>query len=228
MNKKDLRAERKNQRVEENRLFILNAAETVFAQKGFNQATVDDISEEAQFSKATLYRYFNSKREIFIDIILNTFNSVNREVKEILEMEIEPEEKLKVLIHTILSYYQKKKNIARIFFMEQSSIKKIMNMEIRDSQSQLPFHPGLPKNFISKMKEISNSIGEIIKEGIKTEKFRKVDVKDAGFIFGAMLRGFYFKGPIQDKEYSVEESTELLHSFFLDGIRYREKTEKGE
>jgi len=71
MKKRDLRIERKRHRREENKIFILKAAEFIFAKKGYSFATMDDIAEEAQFSKATIYQYFNSKGEIFFEIILN-------------------------------------------------------------------------------------------------------------------------------------------------------------
>jgi hypothetical protein len=74
------------------------------------------------------------------------------------------------------------------------------------------------------MKEITNTISEVIQEGIDTGEFREMDVEDAGYVFGAMLRGFYFRGPIQDKVYSVNESTELLYSFFLNGIKKEKKS----
>ena len=60
---------------------------------------------------------------------------------------------------------------------------------------------------------------KIINEGIQSGEFRNVDAKDAAFIFGALLRGFHFRGPIRMKEYSVNETTDLLHSFFLYGIK---------
>ncbi len=73
MKNNDLRAERKLQRKRENKKFILEAAEKVFSQKGYSRATVDDISDEAQFSKATIYRYFDSKSDIFSEIIMASF-----------------------------------------------------------------------------------------------------------------------------------------------------------
>jgi AcrR family transcriptional regulator len=44
---------------------ILNAALTVFAEKGLNNATVEDIGCAAGFSKPSLYNYFKSKETIF-------------------------------------------------------------------------------------------------------------------------------------------------------------------
>ena len=68
MRKRDLRIERKRHRREENRIFILKAAESIFAKKGYSFTTVDDIAEEAQFSKATIYQYFKSKVDIFLKL----------------------------------------------------------------------------------------------------------------------------------------------------------------
>jgi len=44
---------------------ILDAALTVFSQKGFVSASMDDIAAEAGLSKPTLYQYFPSKDELF-------------------------------------------------------------------------------------------------------------------------------------------------------------------
>jgi len=76
-----------------------------------------------------------------------------------------------------------------------------------------------PFVFMVKLKEIFRVMCEVIEEGVKGGEFRKVDVLDASSILGAMIRGFYFRGPIQFKEYSIEESTDLLHNFFLNGIK---------
>ena len=49
-------------------LKILDAAETVFFKEGQEEATMDDVAEEANVSKATLYVYFKSKDELFLAI----------------------------------------------------------------------------------------------------------------------------------------------------------------
>lgn len=49
---------------------ILAAAERLFAEKGTEKTTMDDIAREAEYSKATLYVYFQSKEEIINAILL--------------------------------------------------------------------------------------------------------------------------------------------------------------
>src|SRR5574339_1067737 len=68
----DVSDERKNQ--------IINAAEGVFTQKGFDQARMDDIAEETGLSKGTLYLYFKSKDDLIIAILDRMFQ---REVKQL-------------------------------------------------------------------------------------------------------------------------------------------------
>lgn len=219
MKKKDLRIERKRHRKEENKRFILKVAEKVFVQKGFSLVTMDEIAREAQFSKATLYQYFKSKSEMFFEIIYKSFEEVLQKIKKVQLSEISAEEKLKQAIYSICCYYHAKKNIARIFIMERALMRKLLHM---NSKAQAPpsHHPPIPARYTDILEDINNLVCEIIGQGVKNREFRKMDVRQACFILGAMIRGFYFKGPVQDKkELSVQQSADLLHEFFLHGIK---------
>ena len=48
---------------------ILAAAKAVFEEVGFEQATMSEITARACGSKATLYRYFDSKEALFIELV---------------------------------------------------------------------------------------------------------------------------------------------------------------
>lgn len=50
---------------EQRRRQILEAAERVFARKGYEPVTMKDIVEEAQMSRGWIYLYFKTKEEIF-------------------------------------------------------------------------------------------------------------------------------------------------------------------
>jgi len=47
---------------------IVSAANQVFAEKGYRQATMDDVAKKIGVSKGTLYLYFASKEELFEEI----------------------------------------------------------------------------------------------------------------------------------------------------------------
>lgn len=65
-------AERKEREKIQRRNDIVDAAERVFFAKGFQQATMDDVAEEAELSKGTLYLYFKSKDELYLSIHLRS------------------------------------------------------------------------------------------------------------------------------------------------------------
>ncbi len=219
MKNEDLRSKREQLRREENRKYIFVAAEKIFAQKGYSRATMDDIAAEAQFSKATLYRYFQGKAEIFSDIVLNGFKEAHANFVAIKKKKKSAEEKTKELIRFILGYYKKRRNIARIFLMERSAMKKDFNLEIGDHMMPVDAKRQIPISYKRIIEEIFDTMCDIIQEGIDSGEFRKVDAKEACYILGAMLRGFHFKNPLRGKNYSIEESTALLHGFFLHGVK---------
>lgn len=228
MSKKNLRKERERLRQEENRRFILQAAEKVFVQKGYRLATVDDIADEAQFSKATIYRYFESKNDIFFEVIYNAFTESYARIKKIQSKELSAGKKIKELIGFIVSIYHKKKNLMRILFMEKSARKKFLKPGSDSHITHPEMHPEITPEIRSLMERISDTMCDIIKEGIETGEFRDMDVHDASVVLGSLLRGFYFRGPLKDKKYGVRETTDLLHSFFLNGIKKQNMDTKGE
>ena len=48
---------------------ILDAAERVFVQRGFDDVTVDDIANEAEVAKGTVYLYFKSKHDLLLGLL---------------------------------------------------------------------------------------------------------------------------------------------------------------
>lgn len=64
------RENRKQNIAELHRQNILAAAERLFIEKGYNNTTMDDISHAADYSKRTVYSYFESKYEIHCRMVL--------------------------------------------------------------------------------------------------------------------------------------------------------------
>jgi AcrR family transcriptional regulator len=47
---------------------IISAAEAVFFEKGLALSTVDEIAEKAELSKGTIYLYYKSKEDLFVEV----------------------------------------------------------------------------------------------------------------------------------------------------------------
>lgn len=74
-------AERKEREKENRRHEIISAAESIFFEKGYEIATMDEIATKAELSKGTLYLYFNSKEEIHFSIVVKGLQILNQFLK---------------------------------------------------------------------------------------------------------------------------------------------------
>ena len=55
---------------EDKRLRIIKGAIKVFSQQGFYKAKIEEIAEQAGVGKGTVYEYFASKEELFLEMFL--------------------------------------------------------------------------------------------------------------------------------------------------------------
>lgn len=58
----------RERRLEHTRSLLLDAAEQVFAEKGFTPATLDDIAHAAGYTKGAIYKHFATKEDLFLAV----------------------------------------------------------------------------------------------------------------------------------------------------------------
>jgi AcrR family transcriptional regulator len=109
------RQERKERITEQRRQQILDAALTVFSRKGYGEATIPDIAQEAGTAVGTIYNYYASKRDLLLSIF-TTFVFTQPFV-ELLEHTLEADDRtfLSLLIEDRLNFGFE--NMDRFFFL---------------------------------------------------------------------------------------------------------------
>lgn len=75
-------AQRRQREKEERRRQILDTAEKVFFEKGFDQATVDEIAARAEISKGLVYVYFQNKQELYRALTLRGLELLHAQMQE--------------------------------------------------------------------------------------------------------------------------------------------------
>ncbi len=227
MKKRDLRGERRRQRWEEYKMDILHAAEDVIIKKGTSALTMDDVARGAQFSKATLYRYFRSKGELIFEIIVHYYDEIIDNLLSIQKKNIRATEKLREAIRFALQFSENKKNISRVLLMDKS-FPKFFRLFMGDSQKNVSApDKKLFQMLKARSRELLEAGSGIIKEGIASGEFRPMNVMGAVTFLEAALQGYLHGEMWHQKKHNLEEETELIHGFFLHGIINKE-TDKGE
>ena len=88
---------------------ILDAAKRVFHTRGFSSATVEDIAKATGLLKGSLYCYFESKEDIFAQIIREPVEECLRRITEIRDSDLKWDEKinnaLKMHLNVWHAYY---------------------------------------------------------------------------------------------------------------------------
>jgi TetR/AcrR family transcriptional regulator len=77
--------ERKEKEKEQRRNLIIDAAQTLFFTKPYDQITIEAIAEKAQLAKGTLYLYFKSKDELYVAVALRGERILNSMFKKSIE-----------------------------------------------------------------------------------------------------------------------------------------------
>ena len=67
---------------------IMEAAQAIFAEKGYTHATLEEIAQRAEFGKGTLYNYFEGGKE---DILFAIFDGIYDDLCQLIEEAFSPE-----------------------------------------------------------------------------------------------------------------------------------------
>ena len=73
---------KREQRSEKIKDKILDTLLELYSDKTFYKMTSDEISKTAGVSKRTLYKYFPSKEEMYLEMVLKCFNKLNAHMKK--------------------------------------------------------------------------------------------------------------------------------------------------
>ncbi|MBO5714066.1 MAG: TetR/AcrR family transcriptional regulator, partial [Clostridia bacterium] len=74
---------------------IISSALKVFCEKGYQSATVDDITKKAKCSHGLFYHYFDNKKQLFEQVCALRGNGMMDYLDQVVRMPINYTEKLK-------------------------------------------------------------------------------------------------------------------------------------
>jgi TetR/AcrR family fatty acid metabolism transcriptional regulator len=95
---------------------ILQAAEGVFAEKGYYQATMSEIASISNVSEGTIYEYFKNKEDLLLSIPEQRFKEHMVALEEIFEIRT-PLKKLRRLIRYHFLLYFMEPNFLKVFLL---------------------------------------------------------------------------------------------------------------
>ena len=184
---------------------LIDVARQLFAHKGVENTTMNDIASASDKGRRTIYTYFKSKTEIFNAVVNREAQSIIERIADIPSMPISPEEKL---MNFIFSRFEAVKGggggngspKAR-FFLDVRRVDRIRR--------------------VNKHKEIV-LLKEILNEGVQQGAFRIKHVDKTAEILLMAMQGLdlhYIRDSFADLGINKLKLREYLKDFLLNGIQ---------
>ncbi|HEX4603771.1 MAG TPA: TetR/AcrR family transcriptional regulator [Candidatus Angelobacter sp.] len=110
---------------------LLHHAAHIFCEKGYEGASMRDLSKAAGMSLAGLYHYFNSKEDLLYLIQKHTFETIIARLQERLKDATGAEQRVRIFIENHLEYFLANKEAMKVLTHEDETLKNGRGAEIR-------------------------------------------------------------------------------------------------
>lgn len=181
---------------------IINAAEKVFIEKGYNEASMEQIAVECDFTRKTIYQYFSDKESLYYEVVIRGFKKLLSYFDENIK---EGTSGFKKMQQLSLAYYK--------FYRDFPGVLNLMNYIGYIVPKKENIHKHQEFNKITNL--VAQTIAKIIDEGKADESIRTdIDTKSIALSSEFLVTGFFhmlsISGKTFMKHFSLEEE-EFIH-----------------
>lgn len=191
---------------------LIEVARQLFARKGIENTTMNDIASASDKGRRTIYTYFRNKRDIFNAVIERETGKLLVKLEEIQERPISPEEKLR-------QYIDCRFDTMREIVSRNGSLKAGFFRDVRK---------------VDRARRIVSSreieiLGRILSEGVEKGVFDITDVPQTAAILVHAVHGLdvpYIRDNLADQGFDKSMVKEIVNKIVTDGLRTRRNCQK--
>jgi AcrR family transcriptional regulator len=183
---------------------IIRAAADLFSEKDFHDATVEEVADLAGVGKGTVYLYFPSKENLFVEVIKNGVLQLVDEVEQGLRGIDDTSDKIRRLIEIDLEFVKKHESFYRTFARGEVQIRSLLTEDPAMQFELLSHHLDL--------------ITEIIQEGVDKGRFRQIDTYWAAMALQGIILRFSLMYVVGSLKGDLIDTKDTIASLFLGGI----------
>jgi len=184
---------------------IIIAAKSIFVRYGLKKATTDDIAKKASVSKATIYRYFRNKEDIFDEIVKVEADGLWNSICEAVDKKPTPTGKLKARLITKIDKIHELINLYGITRETWSEYRSHI-VRVRDS-------------IITKDQQL---VAEILRLGNKTNEFQIDKIELLAHFIVVSLKPLEYPWELAELDISLSQFTDIMIDVMLNGIGKRQ------
>ena len=197
---------------------IMEAAQAVFAEKGYTHATLDEIAQRAEYGKGTLYNYFEGGKE---DILFAIFDEIYDDLCRLIQHAFSPEttqgRPFREAFHDLV--------IAWIaFFIERQELFMILVKEAY--RMVFDDDPGRASYFQMHSQRLVNALAPALEAAMQTGELRPLPAHAVAHMILGNLKGIQMHISLQTCQEaqpdpalcSSEAAADFLTTMLCDGL----------
>ena len=177
---------------------IIEAAVEVFADKGRHGARMEAIASIAEVNKAMVYYYFNSKDNLYNEVLLtiakNIYEKVRGDLDQVLSEEDNPRVRLERFIGIHFKAFTNNRHYTEI-------IMRALANEPEETKELL-------ENFFMNIKGSVQNVSSIYEEGVSQNLLRDIDFPQFMLNIIGMNMIYFMARPIADVLFNMDSSEE--------------------
>jgi AcrR family transcriptional regulator len=177
---------------------ILKAALKVFKLQGIEKSTMDEIAKQADFGKASLYYYFSSKEEIFVELLDRGWKMIWESIEPVIHNRDHPKDTFINALNIIGGLVRNDSVLFEFLFTAPKTLSENPN------EKNIEW-----KKYQSKMYSVLQSL---LEEGIEKKEFPKMRSDILMRAIGGLFHGLFFLGN-EKKSMSRETMEEFITAF---------------
>lgn len=189
------------------KMAILSSAVPLFAEKGYDDTTIDDIAEKAEFGKGTIYNYFQSKEEIYwaiheeiFRVLFEVLNKIDNECENFCDF-------IKMLTKEMVDFCVNSKYAFILIARHRT------NLSVQTSnQTDLlyDYH-----------KETDAVIIRRIEAAIQAREIKKIDPQSFIILYRSMIFPYIYNKMFCNKsnDFDVDKESDLIVDILFNGIK---------
>jgi len=178
---------------------IIETAEELFAEEGYYNVTMDMIAENSEYSKGSLYNYFESKEVLFFEILNNKTEileiGLNKRVSESLTIV----DKLNAFIEFYLDFFTENIGFFRIAETEKYNLANFTQKKMMLT---------LRKKYFNHLEKIRSIVK--LDQKIKEEESILIASAISGMLNGLITRNFLFEKKIEIERIKTFAKSKIL------------------
>lgn len=188
---------------------LIEIARQLFAHKGIENTTMNDIASASDKGRRTIYTYFRSKRDIYNAVVKTESDKIIDKLSAIVDLPIEPEQKLMDFIfarfEAIKESVTRNGTLKAGFFRD---VRKVDRARRSNTSSE------------------ANMLKQILLEGVNQGVFRIRHVEQTAMVLLLSLQGLdvpYIRDGFSELGIEKLKLREYINDFILNGIKNKNK-----